>query len=167
MKNIINLGFLFLFTGCSSINTKDIIPYFIGFDAEKSIYEEVSKSTEKDVVFYIEHLADTTLKFHLINSRDNDFLITNRKLFINDRFYPVIFDTDYLFYSEIKNGHPIISFEVKKNTYEDISIPSIEEREKNIELYGYKKKLLIIDNSIYWVVDKKGKLLHTNSINKK
>ena len=164
MKNIIISGFVLLFISCTSVkNETYVIPYVIDVIAEKSIYKEVFKSTEKNIVFYIEHLSDSTLKFHLINSNDKEFLATNRKLFINDKFYPIIFDTDYLFYSEMKDGQPIVSYEVKKNIYEKISIPNIQVREKNPELYGYKKKSLIIDNSIYWILDKKGKLLQTNS----
>lgn len=164
MKNIIISSFVLLFISCTSVKNKTyVIPYLIDVSAEKSIYKEVFKSTEKNIVFYIEHLSDSTLKFHLINSNDKEFLETNRKLFINDKLYPIIFDTDYLFYSEMKDGQPIVSYEIKKNIYEKIYIPTIQEREKNPELYGYKRKAIIIDHSIYWILDKKGKLLQTNS----
>ncbi|WP_406845198.1 hypothetical protein [Flavobacterium soyae] len=164
MKNIFSLGFFLLLFSCTSIKTNDtLIPYVIDIGAEKSIYNEISKVKHKDVVFYIEHLSDSTLKFHLINSNGKDFLRTDRKLFVNDKFYPIIFDTDYLFYSEMKDGKPIVSLEVKKNSYEEIPIPSIQEREKNPELYGFKKKSVMIDNSLYWILDRKGKLLKTNT----
>lgn len=163
MKNIIISNFVLLFISCTSLkDTTYAIPYIIDLNAEKSIYKEVLKSTGKSIVFYIEHLSDSTLKFHLINFNDKDLLATNRKLFINDKLYPIIFDTDYLFYSEMKDGHPIVSYEVKKNIYQKIYIPTIQVREKNPELYGYKKKSLIIDHSIYWILDKNGKLLRTN-----
>ncbi|WP_374172832.1 hypothetical protein [Flavobacterium tructae] len=164
MKNIFSLGFLLLFISCTAIKTNNaLIPYVIDIGAEKSIYNEISKVKHRDVIFYIEHLSDSTLKFHLINSNGNDFLRTDRKLFVNDKFYPIIFDTDYLFYSEMKDGKPIVSLEIKKNSYEEIPIPSIEEREKNPELYGFRKKSIMIDNSVYWILDKKGKLLKTNT----
>ncbi len=164
MKNIFSLSFVLLFISCTAIKTNNaVIPYVVDIGAEKSIYNEISKSKDRNVVFYVEHLSDLTIKFHLISSNGNDFLITDRKLFVNDKFYPIIFDTDYLFYSEIKDGKPIVSLEVKKNSYEEIPIPSIEEREKNPELYGFKKKSIIIDNSTYWILDKKGKLLKTNT----
>lgn len=164
MKKILNFGFVLLLISCTSVKDNlNVIPYIIDMSSEKSIYEEIIKKDNKNVVFYIEHLPDSTLKLHLLNSVDKEFLITNRKLFINDKFYPIIFDTDYLFYSEMKEGHPIISFEVDKNSYRDIAMPSLKERENNPELYGYKKKSILIDSSLYWIIDKKGKLLKTNS----
>jgi hypothetical protein len=75
----------------------------------------------------------------------------------------LIFDTDYFFYSKIKNNKPVTSFEKEKNIYKEITIPTIQVRETNPELYGYSKKTILIDNSIYWIVDRKGKLLETNS----
>ncbi|SCY14828.1 hypothetical protein SAMN02927916_1272 [Flavobacterium anhuiense] len=164
MKNIFRLSFVLLFISCTTIKTNNtVIPYLVDIGAEKSIYNEISKNRDRDVVFYVEHLSDSTIKFHLISSNGNDFLRTDRKLFVNDKLYPIIFDTDYLFYSEMKDGKPIISMEVTKNSYEEIPIPSIEEREKNPELYGFKKKSIMIDNSIYWILDQKGKLLKTNT----
>lgn len=162
MKNILRFSLLLLLFGCSSVKKITIIPYIVDLNTEKSIYNEILKS-DKDVVFYIEHLSDDTLKFHLITLNDKEFLQSNRKLFINDKFYTLIFESDYWFYSKMEFDKPEVSIEAGKNVSKDIPIPSIQEREKNPELYGYKKKSIIIDNSIYWIVDKKGKLLKTNS----
>lgn len=164
MKKIFSLSFVLIFISCVTVkNNNAIIPYIIDISAEKSIYKEIFKLEDKNLFFYIEHLSDSSLKFYLINSNGKDFPKTDRKLFVNDKLYPIIFDTDYLFYSEVKDGTPLVSYEVKKNIYKEIPMPNIEKREKNPELYGYKKKSIIIDNSVYWILDKKGKLLKTNT----
>lgn len=163
MKSILTFGLFLLFVSCSSVkNNKDIIPYLIDLSAEKSIYEEIKKSSDQNIVFFVEHLPDSTLKFYMISSIDKELLKTNRKLFINNKFYPLLFDTDNFFSTRMKNSVPIVSFEFEKNSYKEIPIPTIEEREKNPELFGYKKTRIIIDNSIYWIVDKKGKLIKSN-----
>jgi hypothetical protein len=164
MKNIFGFSILVLLVGCSSLKKETIIPYVVDLSTEKSIHKEILKS-RKDIVFYVEHLSDLTLKFHLISSNDKEFLSSNRKLYINDKLYTLIFDTDYWFYSKAISNKPIVSFEEQKNVYKDIFIPSIEQREKNPQSYGYPKKAIIIDNSIYWIVDKKGKLIDTNTTN--
>lgn len=153
---------MLLFFGCSSVKKIAVIPYVVDLNTEKSMYNEILKS-DKSIAFYIEHLSDETLKFHLITPNDKEFLQSNRKLFINDKFYTLIFDSDYWFYSKMEVDKPEVSFEAVKNVSKDMPFPSIQEREKNSEVYGYKKKSIIIDNSIYWIVDKKGKLLKTNS----
>ncbi len=150
------------------ISAQNTIPYLVNLETEKSIYKEILNMPKEDISFLIENLSDKTFKIHLINFKNNDLQITNRKLFVNNEFYPIIFYTDYLFYTELKDDKPIVSFEEKegKYVYKDITIPTIEEREKNNHLYGLKRKLIIIDNSIYWIVDNKGDLLETNSVSK-
>ena len=161
MKNIIKIGLVFLLVGCSTTKDTDIIPYVLDIDTEKEIFNRLLELENKDIMFYWEHLPDLNYKLHLISSiNKQEFSSTNRKLFINNKFYPIVFDTDYQFYSKLKDGYPIVSFEDRKrNTTKDIKIPSISEREKNFDLYGYKKKNLIIDNSYFWIIDKKGKLI--------
>lgn len=47
--------------------------------------------------------------------------------------------------------------------FETVKIPSIEERMKNKSLYAKDRITNIIDRSIFWIVDKHGKLIETNS----
>jgi hypothetical protein len=163
MKRILKFSLLILVISCST-KKNVIIPYLLDLSTEKSVYKEIINSN-KNIVFYFESLPENKIKIYLVSLYDNDFLSTNRKLFINDKFYPVIFEHDYSFYSNLGNdGKPVTAFEVNKYKFKDIPIPTIQEREKNPDAYGYKRKLIIIDNSIYWIIDKKGKLIETNSI---
>ncbi|WP_152640794.1 hypothetical protein [Flavobacterium sp. 316] len=146
------------------INAQNTIPYLVNLETEKSIYKEILNKPKEDIAFLIENVSDKRFKIHLISFKDKEIQLTNRKLFINDEFYPIIFYTDYLFYTQLKDNKPLVSFEESKNVYKDISIPTIEEREKNNHLYGLKRKSIIVDNSIYWIIDDKGKLVETNSI---
>lgn len=148
------------------ISAQNTIPYLVNLETEKSIYKEILNKPKEDVAFFMESLSDKTFKIHLINFKSSALQITNRKLFVNNEFYPIIFYTDYLFYTELKGDKPLVSFEESKNVYKNISIPTIEEREKNNHLYGLKRKSIIIDNSIYWIVNNKGDLLETNSVSK-
>ena len=162
MKNLIKIGALLLLFGCSSNKYTNTIPYLISLDAEKSIYNKISKLENNSVMFYFEHLPNLNYKIYLVSRiGKNEFSSTNRKLFINENFYPIIFDTDYQFYSKLKEGYPTVLLEDKK----EIKIPIISEREKNVDLYGYNRKNLIIDNTYYWVIDKKGKLVESNTEN--
>jgi hypothetical protein len=165
MKKILILLTLTFLYSCSSLKARqNIIPYLFDIQTEKSIYDNIfSFKNDGTVGFYLEYLQDSTYKIHLFKGIDKKLEITNRKLFVNDRFYPLIFDTDYIFHIDTKDNYPIVSSEEKLNEEKTIKIPTIIERKKNLDLYGYGKKLLIIDNSVYWIIDKKGKLLETNS----
>ncbi len=149
-------------SNCSS-QRNAVIPYILGIDTENSIYQSI-KGNDKNISFYFEHLSKDKYKIHLAKS-DNKFLASNRKLFINDKFYPITLDTDYSFYVKSENNYPIISKfededEKKSNV---IKIPDISERLKNKSLYLKDKITLNIDWSIYWIIDGNGNLLETNS----
>lgn len=143
-----------------------VIPYVLNIEAENSIYESIKNMNNDNISFYLEHLKDNNIKVHLSNV-DVRFQHSNRKLFINDKFYPLVFDTDYKFYGEVKDNYPvIIKFE---DEYErksvSIKIPKLEERLKNKSLYLEKVVIYNIDWSTFWVIDNNGKLLETNSQN--
>ncbi|SIN69991.1 hypothetical protein SAMN04488055_0733 [Chitinophaga niabensis] len=154
---------MLLLAGCSTMKRSNVIPYVVDLNTEKSIYNEILR-TKEDIAFFVEHLSDETLKFHLATLYQKEFIQSNRKLFINDKFYPIVFDSDYWFYSKIKANKPVVTIEERKYVYKEIPMPSIQEREKSPHSYGYPKKISVIDHSIYWIVDKKGKLIKTNSI---
>jgi len=165
-RNIIIIAILLTSFCLWKISAQNTIPYLVNLETEKSIYKEILNMPKEDISFLLENLSDKTFKIHLIIFKSNDLQITNRKLFVNNEFYPLIFYTDYLFYTKLKDDKPIVSFEESKNVYKDIAIPTIEERKKNSHLYSLKRKSIIIDNSIYWIVDNKGDLMETNSVSK-
>lgn len=156
MKRIIILLILIV-SSCSTTNQKGIISYVVDISAEKSIYEVVSQKS--NICFYMQALGDSKFKIYLIENNDKEFLITNRKLFINNKFYPIIFESDYIFYSQVKDGKPMVSYEEQRNIYKEIPMPSIEQREKQSDQYGYLRRRLIIDYAPFWIIDEKGKLV--------
>jgi hypothetical protein len=157
---------LILILSCSTLKTNKVIPYLVSIEAENSIYQAINNLNKEKIAFYFENLSDGKFKVHLIKDGINDkYSFSNRKLFINDKFYPIIFDNDYKFFVKTENNYPIISkFEdesEKKSTV--VKMPSIYERIKNRNLYIRDSKINIIDFSIYWIVDTKGNLVETNS----
>ncbi|WP_348825749.1 hypothetical protein [Flavobacterium aestuarii] len=140
------------------------IPYLLDWETENSIYQylELKKANKDSVVFIFENLDREKVKIH-ISKKSQNFQKSNRKLFINDRLYPIIFEMDYWFYTETKNDFPIISKETSNYKSEFVPIPNLKERKQNAEKYAYRKLINIIDWSIYWIVDRKGKLVETNT----
>lgn len=162
MKNILLLIVIVLTISCSTKRDIALIGYLLAIDTEKSIYQELLNSGKGEtVVFYLEHLSDHQIKIHLLEEI-GDFASTNRKLFINDKFYPLIFDTDYLFYTKLKANYPAITKEKSLSGQSTVKIPTIEERDRNFKIYGVPKKVLILEYSTYWIVNRQGELIETN-----
>jgi hypothetical protein len=166
MKKIITLIVIcIVFWNCSTRRNEKVIPYIVSIDAENSIYQTIKDLKQNGIVFYFENVEDKKFKIHLIQDEVDIYSFSNRKLFINDRFYPLVFDNDYKFFVKMENGYPIVSKfedETERNS-SVIKMPSIDERMKNKQLYIKDSKKNIIDWSTYWVVDERGNLLETNS----
>lgn len=151
---------------CSATHNEKTIPYLVSIEVENSIQQAISNLNKESVAFYFENLPDYKFKIHLMVDGIKDrYSFSNRKLFINDKFYPLIFDNDYKFFVKMENGYPVVSkFEddtERKSTI--IKMPSIDERIKNKQLFMKDSKINNIDWSTFWVVDDKGRLLETNS----
>ena len=138
-----------------------IISYILDIEAENSIYQFIKNDSNDEKAFYFENIGQKRIKIHL-RKPFIDSSYSNRKLFINDKLYPIIFDTDEYFYVKSENSFPIINKYDKNGNPEFIKMPSISERMKNRDLYGKSQKHSIIDWSTYWIVDEKGKLIETN-----
>lgn len=163
MKNLFLILLFSLLLSCSARKEGNIIGYLLAADTEKSIHDELlERGKGKPAIFYLEFLSDSQYKIHLLDE-SSEFEITNRKLFVNKEFYPIIFATDYLFYTELRDNYPVISLEKTLSEYSNIKIPNIDERVRNPDIYGMPRKALIIDNSIFWIVDRNGRLVETNS----
>ena len=163
MKRI--LIFIIILIANNSIAQKNtIIPYLLNIETESSIYEYIKTKKKDSIGFLFEKVTEKKYIIHL-SSITSRFANSNRKLFINNRFYPIIFDTDYMFYVKIKDDFPVITKyeDDSERKSKEIIIPNIEERLKNKELYSKNVILNIIDWSINWTIDEKGKLLETNS----
>lgn len=149
-------------SNCSS-QKNVVIPYILAIETESSIYQSI-KGNDKNVSFYFEHLPENKYKIHL-STGDTKFLAFSRKLFVNDKLYPIIFDADYSFYVKSQNNFPTISKFENEDERKSISIkmPDIAERLKNKSLYIKDVKTNNMDWSTYWIVDANGNLLETNS----
>ena len=163
MKKILTFGILCILFGCSSIPKETVIPYILSIEAEQSIYKTIQMDKTKTALFFVERIEMKKFKFHLLDSDNN--VASNRKLFVNDRFYPLIFDTDYTFFVKMEGNYPIVSkFEnVDEKKSHIVKMPEISERVKNKSLYLKDFKLPLMENTIYWIVDEKGNLLETNA----
>jgi len=140
-------------------------PIFIRYRNRKFNISIYKKSKKQDsIAFYFEKLKNDRIKIHFTQKslRTAD---SNRKLFINDKFYSIIFDTDYQFYVKAENDFPIMTKfkDDREREFKIVKMPDIEERLKNKSLYVKDGIRSIIDWSTFWVVDQNGKLIETNS----
>ncbi len=163
MKKTILL-FLCLFLANLYSQKTTIVPYLLNIDAENSIYKFIKTESQDSIAFYFERIEKEKIKIHFTKG-DSKSLISNRKLFINDKFYPIIFDTDYSFFVNTENDFPTVQkFEDKgERNFKVVKMPTIAERLKNKSLYAQNKIMNVIDWSTFWIVDLNGKLLETNS----
>ncbi|WP_130734564.1 hypothetical protein [Flavobacterium sp. J27] len=159
--------FLFLLATITSnlVNAQEnTIAYLLDWETENAIYQyiEFRKINKETITFEFENLDAQNIKIHLSQKTTND-INSDRKLFINDRLYPIIFSTDNWFYTQTENNFPQVLKEITMDKTIQVPIPNLEERKKNATQYGYYKKAVIRDWSFYWVVDKNGKLIDTNA----
>jgi len=164
MKKILVL-ILILILSKANAQSDSIIPYLLDIETESSIYQFIKSQKKQDsIAFYFEKLKNDRIKIHFTQKslRTAD---SNRKLFINDKFYSIIFDTDYQFYVKAENDFPIITKfkDDREREFKIVKMPDIEERLKNKSLYVKDGIRNIIDWSTFWVVDQNGKLIETNS----
>jgi hypothetical protein len=178
MKNkILIFFFLLFFSGCSirekankyksKTDCSNVI-YLLSTEAEYSIYSYISKYNEYECFFLFEFLDDNKIKIHLRDKKDyKDFLPSNRKLYINNKYYDIMFKTDFSLYIGTKNDVPQVWYgdNPKKKLDQYIDIPNVSVRNSKPENFGYERKLNIIDLSIYWIVNSQGDLIESNTTN--
>ena len=148
---------------------KSKIVYLFPPETEKTLFRFIEKIKEKPVIFYLERTSDDkAIKLHLevfenmtaLKRNFSNFTNTNRFVFVDNKYYPIMFDYDYDFYTLIKDGTLQVSLldnETKNETDKDI--PSLNFRLKNPHLIGYKKRIRLIDWSNYLLLDNKGNIL--------
>jgi len=166
IKKILLLSILgFVFSNCVAQNMEKAIPYLFTIDTENSIYKYIKESKKDSIAFFMESMPNEKYKIHVfLDGIQENYSFSNRKLFINDRFYPLILDTDYFFYVKMENDFPVVSkFEDESERKSNvIRMPDIKEREKNKSLYLRDEKIKLICLSVYWIIDKKGNLIETS-----
>ncbi len=163
MKKII---LLFTFISITNLYSQKntIIPYILDINTENSIYQYIKEKKQDSIAFYFERLENDKFKIHL-SQKSRSAADSNRKLFINDKLYSIIFDMDYIFYVKAKDDFPIVTKfkDYREREFDIVKMPNIEERIKNKSLYAKDQIKSIIDWSTFWVVDQNGKLIETNS----
>jgi hypothetical protein len=163
MKKIILSLFVINLIGCESLPKENIVPYVLSIEAENSIYKAIKNENKDSIIFYFKQLSIDKFEFDLL--KGDKYSFSNRKLYVNDQFYPLIFETDYIFYSKMVDGKPLVlkfNDDTEKKSSQ-VKIPDIQERLINKSLYSIMRKKNILDMTIFWIVDSKGNLLETNS----
>lgn len=113
MKKIILLVMILFTVGsCKSTKVSESIIYFLPRAVEEELFKIISKQKEMDYCFYL--LSKSEYKYEIFIIEDklkNNFNTvnkyryvdnTNRKLLVNDKFYPLIFATDYTFGTDLR-----------------------------------------------------------------
>ena len=163
MKKILVLILISILSKANA-QSNSIIPYLLDIETESSIYQFIQRQKQDSIAFYFEKLENDRIKIHFTQKslRTAD---SNRKLFINDKYYSIIFDTDYQFYVKAENDFPIITKfkDDREREFEIVKMPNIEDRLKNKYLYAKDGIKQLIDWSTFWIVDQNGKLIETNS----
>ena len=163
MKKILVLILISILSKANA-QSNSSIPYLLDIETESSIYQFIQRQKQDSIAFYFEKLENDRIKIHFTQKslRTAD---SNRKLFINDKYYSIIFDTDYQFYVKAENDFPIITKfkDDREREFEIVKMPNIEDRLKNKYLYAKDGIKQLIDWSTFWIVDQNGKLIETNS----
>ena len=167
MKKIYNLTLLIiLITSCNSLPKNYVIPYILSIDVENSINSNIKDIDKKNISFYLEILPENQYKIHLLKYKINEsYSFSNRKIFINDRFFPLIFDLDYKFHVKMIDYYPIVSkfTDESERNLTTFKMPTTEERFINKSLYIKDRILPRFEMTTFWIFDNSGKLLETNS----
>ena len=113
MKNIIKLGVLILFIGgCQSANIYKNIPYILPHSVESQLYQIVKEYPDKIFSFRLAKESNEIYKINVIENKNEEEIKaidsfdyiekSNRKVLINDSFYPLVFESDYVFGTDMK-----------------------------------------------------------------
>jgi len=103
---------LFTIGSCKSTKVSEPITYFLPRAVEEELFKIISEQKEIDYCFYL--LSKSEYKYEIFIIEDelnNNFKSvnkyryvdnTNRKLLVNDKFYPLVFATDYAFGTDLR-----------------------------------------------------------------
>ncbi len=142
MKKLIVLSLLIGFVNCKSTQhaNNNFIPYLLPLETESAIFKEMSYiPSEKKIAFYFDFEKNGSINIWadtFSNGYSKEVRLSNRKLFINDKFYPLVFSTDETFQAILEGGNIIVTKDCyyhkpdRKEVITEIIIPTISEREK-------------------------------------
>jgi len=147
----------------------DFIPYLLPIDTEQALYDEIKilllDKVELGLTFQFISTGAIDIYINIFRKGyDRDHVLTNRKVFINDTFYPLVFKVDDTFFAVAKGGFPIwnVSRTDPENKRNDIfteeKIPSLEERRKLRAVY--QRSNVIDHNTPILQIDLQGNIIH-------
>ena len=145
-KKIGIVGFvLILLIGCKSSKIggqekNSFIPYVLPLKIERMVYEELKLiPNDKKIGVYFDYQKDGAIDVWLdtySKGYDASAKLSNRKIFINDTFYPLVFDSDEIYQAKLVGNSIMVTKAChykdrsKKETFTEIPLPSLSEREK-------------------------------------
>ena len=166
MKKVIILLVALFFKTSLYAQKSEIVPYMLSFKTEKSIYDIIKDKEKDSLAFFMDRLEGGKYKIHVLFKCTSAYSSSNRKLFINDRFYPLFFDTDYQFnLFELKDNFPILKIypSDEDDNYQIIKMPDLETRIKNNYIFQKRVPVIMHCTTIYWIIDSNGDLIETKS----
>ncbi len=101
----LSMVLLFIFVGCRTSKINNSIPYILPRKVEHKLYKIVKEKPESRFSFYLSQKDNNIFEITVSESKNNFEEIdnfnyikkSNRKVLINDKFYPLVFASDYLF----------------------------------------------------------------------
>lgn len=100
--NVIIILLLFI-SGCKTTKIEESIPYILPRNIEWKLFNIMNKNDNRISCFYLIQKDEGKFEIYII---DGDFKTlngykyvekSNRKVLVNDKFYPLVFNSDYIF----------------------------------------------------------------------
>ena len=146
----------------------DFIPYVLPVETEQALYNELKPLLLKPFLFGIafEFTQKGTIEVYINvfrNGYDVDHNLTNRKVFVNDTFYPLVFKLDRTFDAISKGGFPMWNItrndpKNKRNSFiTEEKIPSLKERKDKAAVY--RREYILSHNTPIFKMNLKGNIV--------
>lgn len=140
-KLCVIIGAITLLTSCKSIKTGNtFIPYLLPLETEQVIYDHIQTvSKDRKISVFFDFNKDGSINVWIDTSPekyDENIRLSNRKLFVNNTFYPLTFNMDETFAVLLENdiikahNHCGYYKPKRKEVNEVIRMPSLAERKK-------------------------------------
>ncbi len=111
-KAFLLIGLLFIVGSCKSIKISESITYFLPRNIEQELFNLINEQKGIDYCFYLSSKSEYKYEIFIIGDKlKNNFSAvnkyryvdnSNRKVLINDKFYPLIFTSDYTFGTDLR-----------------------------------------------------------------
>lgn len=155
MKKITIILFLYSILSCSSFS-QNSVKYVLPLNVESKFNHEIQKNTRSNYFFVLKTLENDEFSVSLINFVDknekfgyNKVRDGNYRVLINDKFYPLVFESDLIFNKRYCNTNDFY--------------PSLENRQRSAQsdegLCISSPQLTIHENSFIIKFKKNGEII--------